>query len=560
MASIGIDLGTTTTLLAEAISGFDTESVEAQIVPTRQRIWRGSEPTEEESNHLPSFAYFPNSGEELVGAEAKGLGVHRNELNHCVRAVKRLMGRSIVLRDPIGRTPAQISALYLQHLLHHARRTGLFSERDELTITVPASFTTNQRRDTLQVLETALSRLQLQLPPAKLSRVLISEPVAALLAYLAHDLKNAESLRRFNLDRNPLVLVYDMGGGTLDLTLVRLGWRKGSPAKTLGDVRFEILELNRYNQFAGEDFDTLVAQYLLNHLIESYPDLETIDLTDDEVQSVRFRLVEDAERLKEELNDEIGWSGEDAEILFSLSPILLRDRTYHLTDWNISYTDYVGWVKPYLEYRQDQKNAVYPIEALLNRSGLKIQDVDYFLLVGGMGRFRPLQTVLRSYWARDEKRDETFLIHPSPDEAVAQGAAVYSYLKDKHKDFLIDEPSADAYYVRRSKGFGLLLGRGSHETGEKQEYELQSEGERLRLQIFAGEPPPINESIENIYPSLVYQGRALIPLKQIYPRGTKVWIQMSYHQEDNSKVPYIAVWVGHEDNLVANLSYAELQD
>ncbi len=556
MASIGIDLGTTTTLLAEAIADFDKGLVETQIVPTRQRVWRGKQVTEEEFNHLPSFAYFPASGEELVGVEAKILGTDRNDLNRCVRAVKRLMGRSIVLPEPIGRTPSQISALYLQHLLHHARRTGLFSERDELTITVPASFTTNQRRDTLQALETAASNLNLQFPKAKLARVLISEPVAALLAYLTHDLRNAEALRRFNLDRNPLVLVYDMGGGTLDLTLVQLGWRPGASTKTLGNVHFEIRELNRYNQFAGEDFDTLVAQFLLERLIAEYPELESIDLTDEEVQLVRFRLVEDAERLKKELNNEIAWSGDETVISFSLSPIRLRGREYHLTDWDISHADYARWVEPYLSYRRDQKNAIYPIEDLLSRSGLQIQDVDYFLLVGGMARFLPLQTALKNYW----RRDETFLIHPSPDEAVAQGAAVYSYLKDRHKDFAIDEPSADAYYVRRSKGFGLLLGRGSHETGEKREYELQSEGERLRLQIFAGEPPPATEQIESIYPSLVYQGGTLIPLKKTYPRGTKVWIQMRYRRDDNSKVPYIDVWVDREDHLVASLSYADLQD
>lgn len=396
----------------------------------------------------------------------------------------------------------------------------------------------------------------MQFPKAKLARVLISEPVAALLAYLTHDLRNAEALRRFNLDRNPLVLVYDMGGGTLDLTLVQLGWGAGATSKALGNVRFEIRELNRYNQFAGEDFDTLVAQFLLERLIAEYPELESIDLTDEEVQLVRFRLVEDAERLKKELNNEIAWSGDETVISFSLSPIRLRGREYHLTDWDISYADYARWVEPYISYRQDQKNAIYPVEDLLSRSGLQIQDVDYFLLVGGMARFLPLQTALKKYW----QRDETFLIHPSPDEAVAQGAAVYSYLKDRHKDFAIDEPSADAYYVRRSKGFGLLLGRGSHETGEKREYELQSEGERLRLQIFAGEPPPAIDQIENIYPSLVYQGGALIPLKKTYPRGTKVWIQMRYRRDDNSKVPYIDVWVDREDNLVASLSYADLQD
>ena len=93
-----------------------------------------------------------------------------------------------------------------------------------------------------------------------------------------------------------------------------------------------------------------------------------------------------------------------------MSPILLRGREYHVSDLDISATDYARWVEPFLAYRQDQKNALYPIETLLNRSGLKIQDVDYFLLVGGMARFLPLQTALKGYW----QRDKSFLIHPFP--------------------------------------------------------------------------------------------------------------------------------------------------
>lgn len=554
MASIGIDLGTTTTLLAEAFSGFDTDTVEAEIVPTKQRIWRGSDYSEEDIDYLPSFAYFPDSGEELVGSEAKILGTDRNELSHCVRAVKRLMGRSLILPQPIERTPAQISSLYLHHLLHHAHRSGILSGRDELTITVPASFTTNQRRDTLRALEMAADELKMPFLKEKRGRVLISEPVAALLAYLAHDLRNAESLRKFDLDSNPLVLVYDMGGGTLDLTLVQLGWRDISKPKTLGNVRFEIRELNRYNQFAGEDFDVQVARFLLDKLIASYPGLEEIELNDAETQLVRTRLIEDAERLKKELNNEIAWSGDEAVVYFSLSPIRLRDTEYHLTDLEISVADYTKWVEPFLNYRQDQRNALYPIETLLGRSGLKIEDVDYFLLVGGMARFLPLQTALKAFW----KRENSFLVHPAPDHAVAQGASVYSYLKATYKDFEIDEPSADAYYVRRSRGFGLLLGRGNRQQGEKSEYTLQGEGERLRLQIFAGEAPPVNASIESIYPSLVYQGGTMISLGKTYPRGTKVWIQMYYREDDNSKVPYINVWVDRDDNLIASKSYAEL--
>ena len=554
MASIGIDLGTTATVLAQAFAGFDTDAVEAQIVKTRQKKWVGSETSESEFDYLPSFAYFPKSGEELVGVEAKSLGPHRYELHRCVRAVKRLMGRSFILPDPVNRTPEQISSLYLEFLLAAAHKAGILSGDDELTVTVPASFTTNQRRDTMLALETAASNVGLSLPKTKLGKILISEPVAALLAYLADDLRKAESLRKFNLDRNPIVLVYDMGGGTLDLTLVRLSWQNRSQPKMLGNVRFEVHELNRYNQFAGEDFDRLVAQKILLRLLEVQRGLAELDLTEREGQYLRLHLIEEAERLKIDLNAEIEWSGDDALINFNLRPARLRETDYPLVSWDISANDYLSWTESFLAFREDMQNAVYPVEDLLRKAMLHQRDIDYFLLVGGMARFLPLQSALKNFWGRHD----TFLVHPLPEHAVALGAAVYSYLKLNHDNFMIDEPSADAYYVRRSKGFGLLLGRGSHAQGEKEVYELQGEGDKLRLQIFAGEPVPAAGSLESIYSSLVYQGSALIPLGRSYPKGTKVWIQMSYREDDNSKVPFLDVWVDQEQNLVASLSYAEL--
>jgi molecular chaperone DnaK len=554
MASIGIDLGTTTTLIATARSIFGTDIVEPEIFETKQIKYDGGMPNEQFMDNLLSYAYFPATGEELVGAEATTLADNKDDFERSARAVKRWMGRSILLPEPIGRTPAEISALYLRYVLNAMNLRQSLSDRDELTITVPASFTTNQRRDTLYALDKAADMLGLQHLKGKRGRVLISEPVAALLAFLAHDLKNAEALRKLDLSHNPLVLVYDMGGGTLDLTIVQLGWRDISQSKTLDNVRFEIKELNRYNGFGGEDFDHLVAKYLLDKLIEVFPELKDVELSSQDQRSLRFKLTSNAERLKKELNLEIAWSGvEDTNINFTLNPIRIQGKEYHLTDIEVSGLDYITWVAPFLQHRQDQKNAVYPIESLLYRAGMKKENIDYFLLVGGMGRFLPLQEALKSYW----KYDSNFMIHPSPDHAVVLGAAVYSHLKATYPDFEIEEPSADAYYVRRARGFGLLLGRGHRQHGEKREYELAADGDRLRLQIFAGDSPPTNETIESIYPTLVYQGGTVIPLGKIYPRGTKVWIQMYYHDNDSSKVPYLDIWVEHENNLIASKSYSE---
>jgi len=553
MTAYGIDLGTTTTLIARAYAGLGTETINADIMPIRQKIMRNGAFSEINIDYMPSIAHFPHEGGALVGSEALTISVSEGSVSHSVRAVKRLMGQSFLLPEPINRTAADISALYLTHVL----RGVSFSSRDELTVTVPASFTANQRRDTLQALQTACRTLGVALPDAKIGNLLISEPVAALLANLAEDLQLAEPLRRLNIDKSPLVLVYDIGGGTLDLTLVKLEWRNPAHPKNLSNLYFDVRELNRYNQFGGEDFDIEVAGKLLTHFIEANPELEQLDLTDAEVQQVRFSLIDAAEQLKKSINEELGFAlpGESITLSFTLpNPITLREREYGFTDWEISSQDYETWVAPFLTYRADPRNTLYPIESLLARSDLSLNDVDYFLLVGGMARFAPLQTALQAAW----QRDTGFLTTTAPHQNVAKGAAVYSFLKARSDQFGIDEPAADAYYVRKSDGFSLLLDRGSVSEGDKGEYTLTGEGSDLRLEIFAGESPETTNSLESIYPSLVYQGSVLVPLGKKYSQGTKVWIQMLRKREDYSKMPSLKIWVNTETNLVSTISYNQL--
>jgi molecular chaperone DnaK (HSP70) len=563
MSSIGIDLGTTTTLLAEARvePGTDGASfaVEGKILPIRQLQWLAGTTNPIEQTYLPSVAFFPvkppDAGKAFVGAEARTRSaINRDDRSRTIRAVKRLMGRGLVLPPPIDRSPAQISALYLKHVIGDARDRGVYTDSEELTITVPASFTSNQRGDTLQALRIAMNDLGMRPhAPERINRVLISEPVAALLDFVATDLKRAEMHRKIDYKHNPLVLVYDMGGGTLDLTLVRLGWRDRAQPPTLSNLRFDIEDVSRYNQFAGEDFDLRVAEFLLEKLIEKYPALNDVTLTDDERRYLRTKLVEDAERLKIQLNEDIDWNSTDALITFSLSPLDIGAREYFLDGLTVTYADYMKWVEPFLKLRTNMKNAIHPIEVFLQRNSTDKDQIDYFLGVGGMMHFIPLRDTLKSWW----NRAAGWLDPAAPSHAVARGAAVYSDLKSRDPKFVIDEPSADAYYVRRSSGFSLLLNRGAHSQGEKGEYQLQGEGDRLRLDIFAGDPPP-EKALDAILPTLVYQGSAAIPLGKTYPKNTKVWIEMSYQQGDGTKVPHITVWVDNPDNKVKEMRLTEL--
>ena len=173
-----------------------------------------------------------------------------------------------------------------------------------------------------------------------------------------------------------------------------------------------------------------------------------------------------------------------------------------------------------------------------------------------MLRFLPLQQALKDYWGQDKG----FLVSGKPDQAVAQGAAVYSYLKSRHRDFVLKEPSADAYYVKKKDGFDALLGRGHQDKGEKKDYRLTGDASILELQVFAGDEIPLNGDKTSIYPSLVYQGKATVHLQKKYPTDTKVWIQASYPADSELKMPSLNVWINTPDNLIATISYDQLQD
>ena len=544
MAEFGIDLGTTTTLIALARQGKDPQTIEAEVQKLKQ-------PDDgRELNHLPSVAFIPETGKPVVGLWAKERGPHQDAAR-CVRAVKRLMGRDLFL-ERIGQTPFEVSALYLEEVLRQMLDKG-YSLDDELTVTVPASYTTNQRRDTLRAIDLAFDGLGQPRPSGEQrGRLLISEPVAAMLAFIARDMRKALSSREIDVDARPKVLVYDIGGGTLDLTIVELAWRDPHGSRSLDNLLFNVLAISRLNLFGGEDFDfKLASEFLHPRLLTKFPGLEKLELDAKERLALRYDLINEAERLKIELSEELEF-GEDA-IHFVTKPLLIRGQEYPFAV-DLDRQQYKALMASFLDEREGAKNALGPITELLDESGIARKDIHYFLPVGGMARLLPLQKALARYW----KEDGSFLKFQVRDEAIVQGAAVYSYLKSTQQGFKIEEPAADAYYVRLDKGFDLLLRRKQRNSG-RHEYLLENKSSKLLLQIFAGGVPQGDAALKSIYHTLVYQGGTAIPLGKPHEKGTPVIIEME--RRDDTKVPVVSIWVGKGDSpeFVQEINFEQLE-
>lgn len=373
---IGIDLGTTNSCVA-VMEGGSSRVIE----------------NAEGDRTTPSTVAFSEDGEVLVGAAAKRQAVTNPE--NTLHAIKRLIGRKfeedVVQRDvkemPYSivkadngdawvevrdkkMAPPEISARVLQKMKSTVE-DYLGEEVTEAVITVPAYFNDSQRQATKDAGRIA---------GLEVNRI-INEPTAAALAY---------GLDKKGGDRK--VAVYDLGGGTFDVSIIEI-------AEVEGEHQFEVLSTNGDTFLGGEDFDRAVIDYL----VAEFKKDQGIDLSSDRL--ALQRLKEAAEKAKIELS-----SAQQTEVNL---PYITADQTgpKHL---NLKLT------RAKLESLVENlvSRTIKPCEVALNDAGLKASEVDEVILVGGQTRMPKVQEAVKDFFGKEPRRDV------NPDEAVAIGAAI----------------------------------------------------------------------------------------------------------------------------------------
>ncbi len=385
---IGIDLGTTNSCVAVMEGG------EPVVIPNSE----GSRTT-------PSIVAFTDSGERLVGQIAKRQAVTNAE--NTLFAVKRLIGRRLetpeakravtaspfkVVASPNGDawidvrgkllSPQEVSAQVLLKMKQTAE-DYLGEPVTEAVITVPAYFNDSQRQATKDAGRIAgLNVLRI-----------INEPTAAALAY---------GLDRGNDNKSERVAVYDLGGGTFDVSILELN----------GGV-FEVKSTNGDTFLGGEDFD----QRLVDHIAKRFLDQSGIDLRKDRM--ALQRLKEAAERAKHELS-----SATETEVNL---PFITADQSgpKHLIE-TIDRPTLDKLVADLIE------RTIEPCRLALKDAGLQPQAIHQVLLVGGMTRMPKVQDRVREFFGKEPHKGI------NPDEVVAVGAAIQGgVLKGEVKDVLL---------------------------------------------------------------------------------------------------------------------------
>lgn len=344
---IGIDLGTTNSCVAVLEGG------EAVVIPNAE----GSRTT-------PSVVAFSKDGERLIGQIAKRQAVTNPD--RTIQSIKREMGTDHkVLIDGKDYSPQEISAMILQKLKADAE-AYLGSKVDQAVITVPAYFSDSQRQATKDA--GRIAGLDVQR--------IINEPTAAALAY------------GLDKEHEQKIVVFDLGGGTFDVSVLEIG-----------DGVFEVLATSGNNRLGGDDFDKRVVDWM----VEETKKDQGVDLSSDKMAMQRLR--EAAEKAKIELsqvtstNINLPYITADSSGPKHLDLTLTRAKFDELTSDLVDKT-------------------MGPVQQAMKDAGLQPSDIHKVLLVGGSSRIPAVQNAVQTFFKQEPFKGI------NPDECVAIGAAI----------------------------------------------------------------------------------------------------------------------------------------
>ncbi|AZV55789.1 molecular chaperone DnaK [Clostridium sp. AWRP] len=359
---IGIDLGTTNSCVA---------------------VMEGGDPAvianSEGARTTPSVVSFQANGERLVGQVAKRQAITNPDKT--IMSIKRQMGTNHKVNiDGKDYTPQEISAMILQKIKADAE-AYLGETVTEAVITVPAYFNDSQRQATKDAGKIAGLNV----------RRIINEPTAASLAYGLD-----------KTDTSQKIFVYDLGGGTFDVSILELG-----------DGVFEVKATNGDTHLGGDDFD----QKVMDYIAEDFKAKNGIDLRNDKM--ALQRLKEAAEKAKIELSA-------STQTNINL-PFITADATgpKHI-DMNLTRAKFNELTQDLVE------RTIEPMRKALNDAGLTINDINKIILVGGSTRIPAVQEAVKNFTGKDPSKGV------NPDECVAVGAAIQAgVLTGDVKDVLL---------------------------------------------------------------------------------------------------------------------------